>query len=147
MYLKRAGHTDITRIETLYHADKERTEAYIVELLVSLHHLISQPRTGNVASSSGKPDHSPSKLTLKDHEMLEDVGKKISTPGISKSQNFGVSKTKLRMHQRLTKSSRESPTSETNNCSGVRWLSCSPVIDFDIDRNKALDVIDGLGTA
>lgn len=145
--LKRAGHSDITRIETLYHADKEKTEACIFELLVWLHHLISQPRTGNVASSSGEPDDSPSKLTLKDHEMLEDVGKKISTPGISKSQNFDISKTKLRIYQRLTKSSRESPTSETNNCSGVRWLSCSPVIDFDIDRNKALDVIDGLGTA
>ncbi|XP_024020364.1 uncharacterized protein LOC21399486 isoform X2 [Morus notabilis] len=144
-----ASHTDVLRIETLYHADKEKTEACIFELLVWLHHLISQARNDDVVSSSQPPECLSSKLTFEDQEMLDDVGKKISTPGFSKSQNFDASKSKakLRKHHRLTKSSRDSPTSETNNRFAIRWPSYGPVIDFDIDRIKALDVIDGLGMA
>ncbi|XP_028965280.1 protein PSK SIMULATOR 1-like [Malus domestica] len=43
MNWKPAG-TDLLRIETLHHADKNRTEAYILELVVWLHHLVNQSR-------------------------------------------------------------------------------------------------------
>lgn len=86
-------------------------------------------------------------LTIEDQQMLRDVGKRKLTPGISKSQEFDTAKTRLCKHHRLSKSSNHSPISESK-----RDMFCTrrppsiPVIDFDIDRMKALDVIDRVDT-
>ncbi|XP_021733309.1 uncharacterized protein LOC110700128 [Chenopodium quinoa] len=43
-----AEKADVIRIETLYHADKVKTEAYITDQLVWLHHLVSQSRISSI---------------------------------------------------------------------------------------------------
>eukprot|EP00262_Sarcandra_glabra_P011508 TRINITY_DN2774_c0_g1_i1.p1 TRINITY_DN2774_c0_g1~~TRINITY_DN2774_c0_g1_i1.p1 ORF type:complete len:515 (-),score=85.90 TRINITY_DN2774_c0_g1_i1:335-1717(-) len=161
---KPAGQTDTVRIETLHHADKEKTEAYILELVVWLHHLISQSRSGvngGVRSPIKSPMRSPtqntltvtlpmhksgnlySTLTLEDQEMLRDMSLRKLTPGISKSQEFDTAKTRLSKDHRLCKSSSHSPTSAIKEeIFTKRRPSTLPVIDFDTDRIKALDLID-----
>ena len=135
-------------------------------MVVWLHHLVSQSRTtinGGIRSPVKSPIRSPNQksiqlsthkpnspspmLTIEDQEMLRDVSKRKLTPGISKSQEFDTAKTRLSKHHRLSKSSSHTPTSETKKeLFSIRRPSSVPVIDFDIDRIKALDVIDRVDT-
>lgn len=160
---KPAGQTELIKIETLHHADKEKTEACILELIVWLHHLISQSRSGLngvrspikspirsptqkiISLATQKPNSSSPILTCEDKEMLRDVNKRKLTPGISKSQEFDTGKRRAGKLYRLSKSNSHSPTS-SREFFPVRRLPTLPVIDFDIDKIKALDVIDRLDT-
>ena len=160
MNCKPTGQMDLTRIETLYHADKDKTEAYILELVIWLHHLISQSKTANGERSPIKsPVRSPTQrgasitlspnknssnssplLTQEDQDMLRDVRYRQFIPGISKSQEFDTKERHIKQ-SRLSKSNSHSPSSGNHKeVLSIRRLL--PVIDFEIDRTKALDVID-----
>ncbi|KAJ6798360.1 Uncharacterized protein M6B38_211565 [Iris pallida] len=162
---KPPGHSDLIRIETLHYANKETTEACILDLVVWLHHLISLSRPAGTRSPTKSPIRSPTQkglkvpltgtkssspttiLTKEDQDMLRDISSRKLTPGISKSQEFDTVKYRLSNHSRLTKSSSHSPaTWSKKELIPVRRLSMLPVIDFDIDRMKALDVIDNVDT-
>lgn len=69
------------------------------------------------------------------------------TPGISKSQEFHTGNARLYEDIKLSKSSSHSPM--TNHAvKEVPSISrrSSAIIDFDIDRIKALDAIDRIDT-
>ncbi|KAM3404266.1 hypothetical protein ACQJBY_007390 [Aegilops geniculata] len=161
---KLSGQMDLTRIETLYHAEKDKTEAHILELVVWLHHLISKSRAanGDIRSPIKSPVRSPTQkghtirlqldpannsspiLTPEDQDMLRCVKYRKFVPGISKSQEFDT-KSRHDKHSRLCKSNSHSPTSgNRKDLLSFRRFSMLPVIDFEIDRTKALDLIDRL---
>ncbi|KAG0464647.1 hypothetical protein HPP92_018811 [Vanilla planifolia] len=164
MVSKLSGHTNLLRIETLYHAEKETTESYILDLIVSLHNFFNASRQGKNFIGPRSPIKSPNRyssqdmssavllsykpnsaisstplLTREDKELLRLVDLRKRTLRVSKSQDFDAGRPKLIKQNRLCKSSSNSPTKEFK-CE-MRKLSF-PVIDFDINRIKALDVID-----
>lgn len=79
-------------------------------------------------------------LTEEDQDMLRGVNYRKFIPGISKSQEFGkVRSSRLCRDDRLSKSNNHSPIS------GIKRENFAvPVINFELDRFKALDLIDRL---
>ncbi|KAL6213823.1 hypothetical protein ACLB2K_013262 [Fragaria x ananassa] len=142
----RTGLTDTLRIETLHHANEKKTEAYICELVVLLHYLISQAGVGHGGMPSSPVETRNQRtnvLTAEDQEMLQDVATNNIRLGTSKSQNFDAGKaSRLSKHHRLSKSSREFLAKDKLPIENL----LSRPIDSDITWVKFLDVIDGVDT-
>lgn len=148
---------NISRLETLHHADKQKTEQHILELVMWLHRLISQVRHRDngvkplpLRSPTRKvlilpsemqqipsPDHCYKELNLvkisqEDRNLLEEVKGRRLVPGISKSQEFVIVKKRGSKVWALSRSTGNSP-------SGVLGTTR----EFESHRN-VLDAIDGL---
>lgn len=160
--------TDVMRIETFHHADKEKVENYILELLLLLHRLAVKSKAGgdvgeiksSVKSRVGavlqktnqQSTNAVSPLLTTDEQiMLKDVSNQMRFRGISKSKSLDFDSVKTLTastdNNRLIKSSSYSTTSRSKELSYNRICSKVPVIDFSIDKKRALDVIDRVNVA
>lgn len=103
-----AEKADVIRIETLYHADKVKTEAYITDQLVWLHYLVTQSRMASISfsiKSVTKPpalfpqqkkqisevktyNESSNLLTAEKHHQTSNISAETQTQGISKIQEL-----------------------------------------------------------
>ncbi|KAF5745052.1 hypothetical protein HS088_TW07G00633 [Tripterygium wilfordii] len=157
-----AGPMELVRIETLYHADKEKTDAHIFELVLWLHHLASRSKanakTGAVKSPLRSPvqtavsksnqqrkeksTYAPS-VSSEEEQLLQDASKRkwTSRPQISKSVDFDTEKKRLRKRDRLSKSCSYSQERETRESATIQRLP-SGVPIFGMGKEKALDAID-----
>ncbi|KAI7729484.1 hypothetical protein M8C21_026389 [Ambrosia artemisiifolia] len=141
---KTAGSNNIIRLQTLYHADKQKMDRYILDLVILLHRLISLvryrdkvPRYTPTRSpiSNGSLTLHPNgqrqqlKISAEDKNLLEQVTKRrTAVPGVSKSQEFVIAKKKKRVF------------------ASSRSMGSSPPRDHKYANANMLDVLDGLGT-
>ena len=161
---KTAAPTDVIQIATFHHADKEKTEAFILEQIIWLQYLASRSQGGingggmrsaiksPTSSSTQKPNQqtngkatntTSSILAEKDLETLLNKNTNKRASRISKSQDFDSVKTGVKKQNGLSKSSSYSPATGSNEfASVIRLSSGMPAIDFGIDKKRALDVID-----
>ncbi|KAH1245929.1 hypothetical protein GmHk_06G016133 [Glycine max] len=147
--------TGVMQIETFHHADKDKVEYYILELLLWLHRLAIRSKAVSDAGKVRPAIKSPvgtalqntneqiSLLTIDEQNMLLDLNKKIPIRRISKSLDFDSLNIRFRENCRLAKS-RSHSSSRSKEISFNRIFSKLPVIDFDIDKERALNVIDRL---
>ncbi|KAJ0492868.1 hypothetical protein HanIR_Chr12g0579651 [Helianthus annuus] len=146
---KTAGSNSIIRLQTLYHADKQKMDRYILDLIVWLHRLISlvrfrdkvpkyiparSPNNDNGLITGSNPSRLKAngklqrvQISLEDRNLLEMVMKRtMLVPGISKSQEF------KRKRSAVFASSRS--------------MGSSPRREPGYANADILDVLDGLGT-
>lgn len=162
---KPALQNDVMRIKTLHHADKDKTESCVLEMLLWLHHLATRSKAisdteGNKTPLKSTPlpkaNQQPEDLVAnarspvlmpEDQEMLQAVTKKRRTPGISKSLDFDTEKIILRKRGSLTRSNSHSPWRVSRELLPLNRLSSGVrIIDFGIDKEKVLDIIDRVET-
>lgn len=166
---KQAGQPGALKIETLYHADKEKADACVLDLVVWLHILISYSRPANrspsrspvrspahaaprvVAAAAAASSGRPAGLTREEREMLQDAYTRRRSPGAGKSKSQELStaaaargnRVALSRNDRLSKSgpsSREHGGRVFPLATGRSAAASSPVaVGFDIDRIKALE--------
>ncbi|KVI07771.1 Protein of unknown function DUF3475 [Cynara cardunculus var. scolymus] len=143
---KTAGSNNIIRLQTLYHADKQKMDRYILDLIIWLHRLISlvryrdnipkytpsrSPPTSKTLNLHSNGKHKRIEISSEDKNLLEEVPKRRTlVPGVSKSQEFVMVKKKRRAE--IFASSRS--------------MGSSPRRDLKYANANMLDVLDGIGT-
>ncbi|CAN0906270.1 Protein PSK SIMULATOR 2 [Linum grandiflorum] len=152
---KTGGEGNLIRVQTLYHADKEKTDKYILETVAWLHRLINLVRQrdngmrtgGGLAVKSGtyrgEDLHSKmqqqekadmvERLSEEERELLNKVNRRRMIPGISKSQEL-IKRRRYRGSLSRNKSTGTSPAKEMGT---RRKMIHQP-------RGNLLDILDGL---
>lgn len=149
---------NLIRLQTLYHADKQKTDLYILELVTWLHHLISLARHKDNGLKP-LPTRSPTRKGLalqsrlqrflsmdlgdklheveispEDRNLLDEVmGRRRGVLGVSKSQEFVIDK---KRETRVLARSRSTGSSPDEEVPGRRC--------FERSKTNVLDVMDGL---
>ncbi|KAL4650196.1 hypothetical protein ACB092_01G069500 [Castanea dentata] len=146
--------SNMTRLQTLYYADKQKADEYILELVTLLHRVISLIRRRDHGFKP-QPLRSPTRkalyfhskmqhflsmncsskihgiqLSQEDRNLLDEVIGSLRVPGISKSQEFGTAKKSETTVWPLSRSTGSSPSRELG-----------AIQDFKTDVK---DIMDGL---
>ncbi|XP_056167852.1 protein PSK SIMULATOR 1-like [Syzygium oleosum] len=141
-----AGKGDFIRLNTLYHADKEKTESCIVELLFWLHQLVCKKRAMNdgVTCSLDSTVSSPSgeEIRLSSPSPRKDVSKRKMMPRTIETLESETENPHSCYYHLLSSGISDSPTIGSPGVSVLILKTLS--MDSSIDMMTALDVIDGI---
>nr|POE88509.1 hypothetical protein CFP56_66677 [Quercus suber] len=128
--------SNMTRLQTLYYADKQKADEYILELVTLLHRVINlirrrdhglKPQPLRTPARKALDFHSKMQhflpmncsskihgiqLSQEDRNLLDEVIGSLRVPGISKSQEFGTAKKSETTGWPLSRSTGSSPSRE-----------------------------------
>ncbi|KAK8623281.1 hypothetical protein V6N13_118169 [Hibiscus sabdariffa] len=153
-----APNVTITRLQTLHHADKQKTDECILELVAWLHHLIRliKQRDHGVMA---RPHWSPTSKGLVFHSKMRRI---LSLNAGTKAQRIELSEEEVNLLNKAT-ARRSNPVSRSQELSsgksrGIRVMASrsagnSPERSFrerntsKISHTNILDVLDGLSQA
>ncbi|XP_048130577.1 protein PSK SIMULATOR 1-like isoform X2 [Rhodamnia argentea] len=137
---------DFVRFNTLYHADKEKTDSYIVELLFWLHQLVCKRRAINngvtCSLDSMVSSLSNEEIRLSSHSLRKDVDKRKLMPRTRETLESETEGPCSCYDHLLCTGICDSPTNRSLGVSVPILKTLS--MDFGIDMMTALDVIDGI---
>uniref|UniRef100_A0A1J3DY74 DUF668 family protein n=1 Tax=Noccaea caerulescens TaxID=107243 RepID=A0A1J3DY74_NOCCA len=145
-----------TRLQTLHHADKQKVDSYVLELVVWLHRLMKSSKkqvhgvklqetnhhgshqTNDITTSKTQLSLSPdftykNQLSLEDRLLLDNVESKRFCPNLSKSQEFfGLKKNKKGITiWALSRSTGNSPKVHLSGDNSSSDLDVLDGLDFD----------------
>jgi hypothetical protein len=149
MNKKQNQQSSINRIQTLYHANIARTEEYMLDLVVWLHHLVVQVKSRGYGVKTTKQvstlSNSPSKtkyvtssplISEDERELLEKLSLKSITLG--RSRSFDLDReTHMRNSRGLFPS---------RSCGSSPVRERGAISDWEVEKAGVLDVMDGLVT-
>ncbi|KAF7111681.1 hypothetical protein CFC21_111664 [Triticum aestivum] len=170
---KSGSRHSVTRVQTLHHADKAKTEEHMLELVVLLHHLVlqvksrgyghnkstrrerSRSRKGGPSSSSEPPHHEADTTRHNTSPMNNSHGSTCPSP-LSDSDRETLDHLSFKRTTSYGRSKSCEPRPGRGNKAHRSWDSCrshgsSPAREFGRGSTSGremvrdLDVIDGLG--
>lgn len=170
---KSGSRHSVTRVQTLHHADKAKTEEHMLELVVLLHHLVlqvksrgyghnkstrrerSRSRKGGPSSSSEPPHHEADATRHNTSPMNNSHGSTCPSP-LSDSDRETLDHLSFKRTRSYGRSKSSEPRPGKGNKAHRSWDLCrshgsSPAREFGRGSTSGremvrdLDVIDGLG--
>jgi hypothetical protein len=93
------GYSELTLLQTLHHANQQKVEAYILELIVGLHHLVCRARKNKLSNGLQQFPHKLPQVTRKPTQPFIPPERNISPPPLDMfASSAGLSSERLSPH-------------------------------------------------